>query len=523
MIAHFTFEVCGIAHIETEVVLSEEDSGIRLINATLLERPDWSSINIKGKRYTVRDLARWEALARFKGLTRCAITGVASVYCILLKDGRYVLADLALCDHNGDYQAIEDCHMIDGKWYHNSELERCPTCGKYFVKGMFCEHCFKQTVDGEILPTDDCVSVRTKTDGFWDLVWTRKEKAESYPYCSECGCHVMPEYWRDDFGICASCEEKTIYWDGEDEDERDDRQEIWAYHESPEGRRRTMRMFGNGKSRFGWELEIGGAPRSSDPYCLFNNLVAHSMKRTSGIEDGEVWFERDGSIAHTGGFEIISAPHTVKDFWDKRDKWAKMLDYLSSKGFKSHETGCCGLHVHVGRTMLGDTEVRQQMSIAKIFKFYEVHWEDLERASRRRSFSYCNKSKVASYSVSASVQAWKNVTKHNCSGVTEDGDSSPHHLALNNSNANTFEFRLGRGTLNKQSFFAWIDLCLAIARNARKITIAKSSGKDATEWLKGIRSSTARYLFKRGAFSEAVMKLFPEIRWECDTSDENAA
>lgn len=478
---------------------------------------------IKGRTVRIKEAVAWEAAARFLGMERCSVTGIAMPDLVNLSDGRKILMHLAVCDHKGENRYVEECSIINGEWWHKSELEECPDCGKLKPIGRWCSYCKRETIDGEILPKGECAKVKTRTNGEWEIVYIRREKASEYPYCSDCGCYVLPDYWRSDFQICEECERKVLSWDGDDEDELDNRQEIWPYHEAPQGRRDRMKMYGEGKSRFGWELEIGGAPRSSDPLCLFNNLVAAEMKRTSGIEDGEVWFERDGSISHFGGFEIISAPHTVKDFWEKRDKWAKMLDYLSSKGFKSHETGCCGLHVHVGRTMLGDTTARQNMSIAKIFKFYEEHWEDLERASRRKRFSYCNKAQTGHFAKKSSVRVWKLVTQGHGNGETEEGDRSPHHLALNNSNCATFEFRLGRGTLNKASFFAWIDLCLAIARNARKITIAKANGAETVDWLRGIKAATARYLLRRGAFSEAVGKLFPELSWELDNSDDSAA
>jgi hypothetical protein len=519
MRVNFTFAVDS-AHIEVDAVV--EDKMARVVSAVLLEERTIGFLYFKGKKYSLLDLARWETAARFCGMKRCDFTGLASPYLLTTCDGRYTLSHLAVEDHNGKTRCLLECQTVNGKIYHNSELEKCPVCGRQMVKGEWCRKCQCKTVDGEILPKGECAAVKVKTHDGWDFVYVRKEKSSDYPYCSDCGCHVFPDYWRSDFQICEQCERKVLLWDGDDEDDFDERQEIWPYHEAPQGRRDKMKMYGKGKSRFGWELEIGGASRSSDPHCVFNNLVAKNMKRTSGIEDGEVWFERDGSIACIGGFEIISAPHTVKDFWAKRDKWAKMLDYLSSKGFKSHETGCCGLHVHVGREMLGDTTARQNMSIAKIFKFYEEHWEDLEKASRRTRFSYCNKAHSSRHALKSSVQVWKLTTQHHRNGETEDGDTSPHHLALNNSNSATFEFRLGRGTLNKASFFAWIDLCLAIARNARKITIAKANGAKTVDWLRGIKAATARYLLRRGAFVDAVKALFPEVAWEDDARDDAA-
>ena len=50
-----------------------------------------------------------------------------------------------------------------------------------------------------------------------------------------------------------------------------------------------------------------------------------------------------------------------------------------------------------------------------------------------------------------------------------------------------------------------------------------ANGAETVDWLRGIKAATARYLLRRGAFSEAVGKLFPELEWEMDNSDESAA
>jgi len=102
-----------------------------------------------------------------------------------------------------------------------------------------------------------------------------------------------------------------------------------------------------------------------------------------------------------------------------------------------------------------------------------------------------------------SVMKWR--------GVVDGG----HYRALNDRKHETLEFRLGRGTLNKNSFFAWIDFCLTVAKNARK-SGPKLLG--AEEWLKGIRPTTAQYMLSRGAFAEAIKNIMPEVWYERDDS-----
>ena len=85
----------------------------------------------------------------------------------------------------------------------------------------------------------------------------------------------------------------------------------------------------------------------------------------------------------------------------------------------------------------------------------------------------------------------------------------------------TFEYRLGRGTLNSWSFFSWIDFVITLTRNARRINIEKVTSNDLLSWLGGIKESTAKYIYKRGAFRNEMLALFPNIEWETDLTESN--
>jgi hypothetical protein len=121
-----------------------------------------------------------------------------------------------------------------------------------------------------------------------------------------------------------------------------------------------------------------------------------------------------------------------------------------------------------------------------------------------------------------SVIAQKKATKYNkWKENVKINKSQNHYVALNNGNRATFEYRLGRGTLNAWSFFSWIDLMLTITKNAKRITVNKVNSNDIVSWLGGIKESTAKYIYKRGAFRQAVLSLYPSIEWETDLTDNN--
>lgn len=320
-------------------------------------------------------------------------------------------------------------------------------------------------------------------------------------FCNECNCYIMDD---DDYmgdNMCRWCEEDC-----------DDGDIIEEYCES---HRHTPILFGDYKGEFvglGFELEVDCGSSNKR-----NNVkTARGLCEACGLSDDEMRFAHDGSLNY--GFECISQPHTIKAFWDKRESWEKMLKYLLDNGYRSHDVGTCGLHVHVSRGMFGATKKTQDTAISKIYTFFDENWEDIVKVSRRSSFHYCNKNMLSSSEyeyvengITTKYDCWKKRSK------IQGG----HGVALNNANHNTFEYRLGRGTLNAWSFFAWIDFVLCITKNAKRITVGKVESNDLLSWLGGISESTARYIYKRGAFRKEMVALYPSIEWENDTEDNN--
>lgn len=411
----------------------------------------------------VSDLLTWEAL-RLAGLgeefEQCDYTDfwAPDDYIVKLSDGDLVFDDLAF--YFDDY-------------------------GEYFYVGDIEER--------QVRFSDGNIGYKSAPECWF----------ENRHYCEHCDCYIDDDsdYWGD--GYCVYCHDEE-----EDDDDGDYDGIIEDYCESHE---HSPIFFGDYKGEFaglGFELEVDC---SSSTQCR-NGETAEGLCGYCGLRSNEVRYAHDGSLNH--GFEIISQPHTVKAFWDNADKWRKMLSYLASRGYSSHDAGTCGLHVHVSREMFGSTEKDQDRAISKVYVFFDENWDDIVKVSRRTSFNYCDKNQLSSYVREDS----KLPTKYDKWKKSSKGCGS-HYVALNNINENTFEYRLGRGTLNAWSFFSWIDFIITITRNAKRITIEQVTSNDLLSWLGGIRESTAKYIYKRGAFRKQMVALFPNIEWETDLTD----
>ena len=325
--------------------------------------------------------------------------------------------------------------------------------------------------------------------------WTPNFKLREYCYCELCASYV------EEFDYHVADEECVFCANEKKEKVIENYTSSHEHNEAP-------LFFGEHKGSFagmGFELEVDSKEYISD---AMNNQIASKLISVCELEEGEVRFAYDGSLKY--GFECISEPHTVKEFWRKAPQWTRMLEYLSKNGYSSHDVGTCGLHVHVSREMFGKTEAEQTSAIAKVMVFFDENWEDCKRLSRRRDFGYCEKNACIKDAPS-NYYCWKK------SASRQKG----HYVALNNGNSHTFEYRLGRGTLNAWSFFSWVDFVLTITKNSKRITINKVNTNDRVSWLAGIKESTAKYMFKRGAFVSEVLELFPNIEWESDLTTDN--
>lgn len=406
---------------------------------------------------------------------------IARVNSLIKWEALYQVGDLDIgkCEITG-YHVLDDdlVKLYDGKLCTTKLADDFR--GEYYLKSDFEWNNFRDSY------------------GDREEIYAPRQFWEDYYYCDECNSYVENDDFWDD--RCRWCNEE----------------ENSVIEDYGESHRHEPILFGEYKDEesfvgLGFELEVD----CNSSQQKYNNDVAKGLCEHCGLEEYEMRFAYDGSLSY--GFECISQPHTVKDFWDKSKKWRTMLSYLANHHYSSHDAGTCGLHIHVSRGMFGKTETKQETAIAKVYAFFDKNWDDIVKISRRKTFSYCDKNRLSDYekygpNAKTLVDKWKLRNKE------YKGD---HYVALNNRNKATFEYRLGRGTLNAWSFFSWIDFILTITKNAKRVTINKIESNDLLSWLGGIKESTAKYIYKRGAFRSEMVELFPNIEWESDLTDTN--
>lgn len=250
-----------------------------------------------------------------------------------------------------------------------------------------------------------------------------------YTNCIRCGALLRLEdarYHADDIDeeepLCTSCYTQSARI-----------AVIQDYYYKPE-----PIFYGEGARFFGVELEID--------YGGENNCHAQSILEQANLNGTErMYCKHDGSLDN--GFELVTHPMTLT-YHQREMPWSGVLSRAIQLDYKSHQAGTCGLHIHVNRDAFGDTAARQDAAIARILYFFEKHWQELLKFSRRTP---------------RQLERWaaRYGYKEQPSDILEHAKKGGHggrYTCVNLQNDSTIEFRIFRGTLKLNTLIATLQL-----------------------------------------------------------------
>lgn len=314
-----------------------------------------------------------------------------------LKDEAIEVFECVSC---GEYHNIDDLHENNGDFYceycFNDQFTMCEQCNDYHLtEDMY------YTAYGTYI-CEDCLY-------------------NEYTSCASCGdiYHCDDTYYseRHDESYCDNCRPE-------------DNGYILDYHEFDDWEARRTSDDKDGERMFGIELEVA---IDEDTAEGVHNIMNDKQ------EYERVIVEYDGSV---DGYEIVSQPMTYSYIKANEDKWSELLKYLRQNGGKSHDAGTCGLHIHVSRP---DEDI-----VNRVIMLMEIFKEELFKFSRRTREQVNSWSKfLTDIDENIEVLTYKVIDeKKNCN----------RYVALNTTNNRTIEFRLWRGTLNDDTFFATLEL-----------------------------------------------------------------
>ena len=322
-----------------------------------------------------------------------------------------------------------DCEELI--WIPSDDIHICGEClDREYVQCECCEEWFHADQDGSL----------HHSDGNEHYCASCVERYE-YVVCDDCGrIGTLYEMYTTGDGLyyCKDC------WD--------DRCVIHEYGYKPDA---LFHAVGELRPSYApWndlylgvelELEVDGGDEDER-----DNLA---MDLHGQSQDEELFYlKKDGSL--DTGLEIVSHPCPLA-YHQQCFPWERLAQICSAYGYTSHDAGTCGLHVHASRRALGTacgeySEEKEESTIAKIILLFDRMWPQIVRFSRRKpSELRWGKRPVEDFDVKD--------TDLDIADKLEKYRSLGRYQAVNIQNTRTVEFRVFRGTLNMETFYATLD------------------------------------------------------------------
>lgn len=417
--------------------------------------------------------------------------------------------EIVECDECGELAYASDSEIIDGydlcdscyrSLCDDAKIVECHDCEEeHFRSEMtciggkyFCESCAEDWTKcdccNDAVRRDDA---RRTAGGDWICEYCYDDYYFTCPGCggiyhNDCGCYNE----RRDATYCESCDP------GEPDEVAAD--EINDYHAGRDaGIYSPCRCAGKGEMLeplLGVELEMVGGRFVGDDYSRWT-------------EDGLlVHFERDGSLRCGGGSccEMISQPCTLK-FHEERMDWPALLGKCVERGFVSHQSDCCGLHVHVDRDSF------EPSGIVKLDYFVNHCADFFRRVARRESSSFAAVDPYKKVDISKSGM-WRLGKKELHSCCSHDG----RYVAVNTTNIDTVEIRIFRGSLLPETVLGTLELVHALVRLVR----VEPVGEIVKPYLNAIR--LVDFIGEERKLYPNCVRMMARLLKDCDAEKPNA-
>ena len=195
----------------------------------------------------------------------------------------------------------------------------------------------------------------------------------------------------------------------------------------------------------GVELEIDeGGEDENNAKCVYEFMNSDAE---------HIYCKHDGSLSD--GFEIVTHPCTLD--YHKQLKYRELFLSLVDKGYRSHDTTTCGMHVHINRTYFGKDKLTQDLCIGKLLYIYEKYWDKVELISRRKSNGYARRFLLEENETLLDLYA--------------KSKESNKYGAINLKHKDTVEVRIFKGTLNCGTFISTLEFVEIMARIAKETDI----------------------------------------------------
>lgn len=358
-------------------------------------------------------------------------------------------------------EAVEEL-MDEGKIF------LCPDCGQFFTRGM-------GTLVNEDMYEEKNICNDCLYNGSYYYCEGLDKWMEEYEYPSQVvdGARFSEYYLEDceDIRPCENCGEyhytdDMIYREFEGwycDDCCPD--EISGYHDYDDCFQYLRTEGEKNPLYLGVELEVDNEGVEWDTKEL--NETARLVKDIMNEKIFEI--TEDSSLKN--GFEMVFNPMSFKYFINSKEKFNELFNLLNNNFKDGVESA--GLHVHVNRDYLGETEEEQEEVINKIYLIMENFKKEIVLFARRKNLHYCN---FLMEGVDSPEDIKKSKLKNLSLEKIKNKYKGEKYLALNVLHEETIEFRIFNSTQDINNFYATLELVCNIVDIAKNKTVDELVG-----------------------------------------------
>lgn len=374
--------------------------------------------------------------------------------------------------HEDAFRGPDDEHYCEDCYYDTfTSCERCENVVYHedimtVEDEAWCEHC----VDRHAVECDHCNDlVRAEyAHGDYNITICAACYERYYTTCVECVSivHIDDARFVNGDSYCSDCapEDEVIYdWD--------------------EGPSLMFHRFHDQSNVFyGVELEVERCSSTVE-----RRDMALAIYEMAGQY---VYCKRDGSLEC--GIEIVSHPADY-DFHMQKMPWGNILKRLAEEGYRSHDAGTCGLHIHVSREAFGPDHETQLDRIHRLLYIVEKFWPYWLKLSRRTETSM--RQWAARYL--GEDEQLDHVPKE---ALLDRALYGSKYHAVNLQKPKTVEIRMFRGTLKLNTLRATLQLVnylVGLATND-DIDLENLTWEELADNLRNLTPELNQYMKERG-------------------------
>ena len=221
--------------------------------------------------------------------------------------------------------------------------------------------------------------------------------------------------------------------------------------------------------------------------------------------------ETDGSLDDYG-CEIITIPLLPNDAKDA-EFWKELTDGLRGRANSWDTGGRCGLHVHIGREILGTTLEQHSETIGKLLYLYH-HWLKDTRFNIKmygRERGYHDMNAKTAQGDAAKMLGGDSLRSKKVTDIVKKamiaksyGDRPFGHgeryFDINLQNEHTIEFRKGKGSINPKRIAMVVEYCELMCIYAKQTPWMQLSFDDFIAYLKSVASDSIKDIIATTVF-----------------------